>query len=239
MFWELFKKTTTPVTTAAVSPGDFYSQFIEMGKYTDNIICILVSKVLTASHAAAESARATVMERNPKLNIKIIDSKTSTGAMGFIVLDAARAAQENKSVDEIMQIINNMIPRVKWVAMVDSLKYLIRLGRAPKGAEAAEAMGVKSFYGMLSGTGLVDNLGGVPGKEQGMLKIIDMIKENTDTTRPLHVMVHYSDQISDGETLKEMITSRFTVKELYMTPYSPVMACHSGPVLSAGFYSED
>jgi hypothetical protein len=43
-----------------------------------------------------------------------------------------------------------------------------------------------------------------------------MIKEYTDTTADLHVMVHYSDQISDGENLREMVTSKYKVKELYL-----------------------
>jgi DegV family protein with EDD domain len=237
-FWQLFKETISPITTAAVSPGEFYTKFTEMAKSTDNIICILVTKALTASHQAAESARAAVMENNPGLNIQIIDSKTSTGAQGYIVLEAARAARQNKSLDEIMHIINDMIPRVKYVAMLDSLKYLIRLGRAPQGAEAAEAMGVKTFIGMTNGSGLVENLGGVPGKENGMKKLVDMVSEYTDTSKPLHVMVHYSDRIDDGEKLKEMVESKYKVKEMYLTPYTPVMACHVGPVLSIAFYSE-
>ena len=236
-FWELFKQTTTPITTNAVSPGEFFRQFELMGKTTENIICILVSRALTASHQAAFAARDLIREKKPQLNIEIVDSKTSTGALGYIVLEAARAAQQNQNFNEVMQVVNDMIPRVKYVAMLDTLKYLIRLGRAPKDAEMTESMGVKPFIGMVKGTGLVENLGGIIGKEKGMIRLVDMIKEYTDTTADLHVMVHYSDQISDGENLRDMVTSKYKVKELYLTPYTPVMACHTGPVLSIAFYS--
>jgi DegV family protein with EDD domain len=237
-FWQLFKETTSPITTAAISPGEFLAKFEEVGKTSENLVCILVSKALTASHQAAYTARDMVKRRNPKLNIQIVDSKNSTGALGYIVLEAARAAQQDKSLEEVMQVVNDMIPRVKYVAMLDTLKYLIRLGRAPKDAEAAESMGVKPFIGMVKGTGLVENLGGMPGKEKAMARLVDMIKEYTDASKPLHVMVHYADQIADGERLRDMVTSQYKVKELYMTPYTPVMACHTGPVLCIAFYAD-
>jgi len=237
-FWRLFKKTTTPITTSAVSPGEFIVKFAEIGKTANDIICILVSKALTASHQAAYTARDMIKQNNPQLNIQIVDSKTSTGALGYIVLEAARVAQRNKSVEDVLQVVNDMIPRVKYVAMLDTLKYLIRLGRAPKDAEAIESMGVKPFIGMVKGTGLVENLGGIPGKEKAMVRLVDMMKEYTDITKPLHVMVHYADQIEDGEKLKDMVTSKYNVREMYVTPYTPVMACHTGPVLSIAFYSD-
>jgi DegV family protein with EDD domain len=238
IFWQMFKETATPITTAPISPGEFYAKFIEIGKVTKDIVCILVSKTLTASYMAAESGKILAIDRNPKLNIQIVDSKTSTGALGYIVLEAARAAQQNKSFDDVVQIVNNMIPRVKYVSMMDTMKYMIRLGRAPKDAETSESMGIKPLTGMVRGTGLVESLGRVRGKEKGMIRLVDMIKEYANTTKPLHVMVHYSEQVSDGEKLKGMVISKYTVKEFYMTPYTPVMACHTGPILAIAFYSE-
>jgi DegV family protein with EDD domain len=237
-FWQLFKEAQNPITTSAVSPGAFITRFEEMGKTSNDLVCILVSKALTASHQAAYSARDIVRQKNPKLNIQIIDSKNSTGALGYIVLEAARAAQQNKSVDEVMQVVNDLIPRVKYVAMLDTLKYLIRLGRAPRDAEGLEKMGVKPFIGMVNGTGLVENLGGMPGKEKAMFRLVEMVREHTDVSKPLHVMVHYADQIAEGEKIRDMLTASYNIKELYLTPYTPVMACHTGPVLSIAFYAD-
>jgi DegV family protein with EDD domain len=237
-FWQLFKEAKNPITTSAVSPGAFLTRFEEMGKSADELVCILVSKALTASHQAAYAARDIVKQKYPGLKIHIIDSKNSTGALGYIVLEAARAAQQNKGIDEVLNVVNDMIPRVKYVAMLDTLKYLIRLGRAPKDAETLESMGVKPFIGMVKGTGLVENLGGMPGKEKAMVRLVEMIKENADVTKPMHVMVHYADQISEGKKIRDMVTGMYNVKEMYMTPYTPVMACHTGPVLSIAFYAE-
>jgi DegV family protein with EDD domain len=237
-FWELFKKASTPITTSAVTPKEFVLKFEEMKKTTNDILCIPYSKGLGATYQAALAARNLELEDNPGLNIRIVDSHTSAGALGFIILEAARAVEQNKNLEDILQIVNEMMPRVKFVTLLESMKYLIKFGRVSKEAEAAEAMGIKPFIGMVKGTGAVENLGGVPGKEAAMARLVDMVKEYADISKPLHVMVHYSDNIEDGYKIVEMVKSKYQVKELYMTPYTPIMACFSGPALTLAFYAD-
>ena len=71
-----------------------------------------------------------------------------------------------------------------------------------------------------------------------MQKLVDMVADYIDPGRPLHMMVHYTTNIADGEQLKRMITAKYNCAELYLTPYTPVMAAHTGPVMSLAFYSE-
>ncbi len=236
-FWRLFKEAKEMPTTGAVSPGAFISVFTELRKSTDNIVCILLPKVLSAINEIAVHAAETVKAEHPNLNIEIIDSKTSGGAMGFIVLEAARAAQAGKSLAEAVQVAQEMVPRVKLILTMDTLKYLIKIGRAPKTAYLGELLQVKPIVGMVNGTGFVDLLGRVRGKRKALLKLVDMVKEYIDTSKPVHIMVHYTDNIEVGEELKDMVTSRYNCAELYLTPYTPVMACATGPVMSLSFYS--
>ena len=137
-FWRLFHEAKGMPTTSAASMGDFASVFTELGKSSDNIVCVVVSKALSATHEAATQARDMVKAEQPGLNIEIIDSKTSAGALGFIVLEASRAARAGKSLAEVVQIAQDMIPRVKFFVALDTLKYLIKGGRAPKTAVIGE-----------------------------------------------------------------------------------------------------
>ena len=85
-FWQLFYAAKGSSTTAAASPGDFASIFEELSKSTDSIVCIVVSKALSATFEAATQGKELVREKNPEVNIEILDSRTSAGALGFIVL---------------------------------------------------------------------------------------------------------------------------------------------------------
>jgi len=236
-FWKLFYGAKELPTTNAAIPGDFASAFTDLSKSTDSIACIVLSKALSATHEAAVQARKIVKDEHPNLNIEIVDSKTATGALGFIVLEAARAAQAGKSLAEVVQVAQDMIPRVKCTIGLNTLKYLIKIGRAPKTAVIGDILQVKPIVGMVSGTGLVENLGRVRTKQKAMVKMVDMIKDYIDTNKPVHLMVHYTDGIAAGEELKDIVTSQLDCAEVYLTPYTPVMASATGPVVALSYYS--
>lgn len=236
-FWKLFYAANGSSSTTAANPAEFAKIFTELGKSTDSIVCIVVSKALSATHQAAVKGSEMAKKTNPKLNIKIVDSKTSAGALGFLVLAAARAAQSGNSLSEVVQTVNDMIPRVKFLTVMDTLKYLIKSGRAPKAALIGDLLGVKPIIGMVSTTGLVESLGRARGKKKAVAKIVEMTRDYIDASKPMHFMVHYTDSLEAGEELKKLVAANFDCTELYLTPYTPVMASSTGPVVAISFYS--
>ena len=236
-FWRIFPTLKELPTTAAMSPGDYANIFTELGKSTDNIACIIISKALSAAYEAAKEAREIVKSEHSNLNIELVDSKNAVGALGFIVLEAARAAKAGKSLAEVVKIAQDLVPKVKFISVFDTLKYLIKGGRAPKTAYIGELLQVKPIIGIVSPPGLVDSLGKERGKGKAMLKLVDMVKDYADTDKPLHVMVHYTDRIEEGEQLREIVTTKYNCAEVYMTDLTPVMTTHTGPAIGLSFYS--
>lgn len=236
-FWKMFYATEKPITTSPPSPGVFTTKLEETARTCENIVCILVSKALTSAQNVAELAAKNVIEGHPKLHVEIFDSKTSTGAMGFIAIEAAKAARQGKDVEDVMKVASDMAGRVKFVSMMQTMKYLARLGRAPQGVPPEMLAEIKPFIGMLNGSGLVENIGQVKGQEAGMERLVALVGEHADIRKPLHVIVHYSDRLEDGERLRKMIADKYHPAELYMSPYTPIMTAAVGPVLAIGFYS--
>lgn len=236
-FYRMFRGLKKMPTTNAVSPGDFANVFIEQSKTADSIVCLPLSKALGATYESAVKAGEAVMSENPGLNIEVIDSKTCVGALGFIVLEAARAAQAGKSLDEVVKVVQDMVPRVKYFLVLDTLKYLIKSGRAPKTAMIGDLLQVKPITGIVKDTGLMDMLGRERGKQKALRKAVDMVKNYIDTDKPIQAMVHYSEHIEEGEQLREMVTASYNCAEVYLTELTPVMSCHTGPMVGLSFYS--
>jgi DegV family protein with EDD domain len=236
-FWEKFKALKTLPTTFAPNPKDFEKKFEEMAPGVDCILCILVSKILTATQTAAESAKKTFQEKYPGIRVEIIDSKCAAGALGFLVLEAARAVERGNSMEEVMKIVQDMLPKVTYLTAMESMKYLIRGGRAPKIATIGDFLGVKPIITNNKKTGEVSSLERGQGKKNTMLKLVNLVGDFVEPGQPVHMIVHYTNNLKDGETLKEMVKAKYNCEELYMTPYSPVMAVHVGPVISLAFYS--
>ncbi|MFC2014267.1 DegV family protein [Chloroflexota bacterium] len=236
-FWRMFKDLKEIPTTSAVSPGDYADIFIDLAKSTDSIACIIIAKALSANYKSAEAARDMVVAEYSNLRIELIDSKNAVGALGLVVLEAARAAQAGKSLDEVVKVAQDLVPSVKYIAAFHTLKYLIKGGRAPKTAIIGEFLQVKPLIGLVNDTGLVISLGKERGQRKAMLKLVDIVKDYADTSKPLHVIVHYTDRIEDGEELREIVTSRYNCAEVYMTDLTPVMTVHTGPSVGLSFYS--
>jgi DegV family protein with EDD domain len=235
-FWKMFP-TIKEFSTGAPPLDEYTSIFRELSRTTDSIVCTFVSKALSATFEVAVQAREMFLKDNPDVKIEIIDSRTAAGAQGFVTLEMARAAQSGKSLAEVVQVANDMIPRVRFVCAMETMKLLIKIGRAPKTAYMGELFQVKPIIGMVNNTGLVENLGRARGMEKTMLKLVELMEPYIDRTRPAHVNVHYSNSVADGEKLKELVTARFNCGELYFTPYSPVMCGAVGPVVAIAFYS--
>ncbi|MFC1907255.1 DegV family protein [Chloroflexota bacterium] len=237
-FWQRFSSLKEIPTTGVPSPAELVNIFTELAKSTDSIVCINISKALSAIYETVNIAKETVMEQHPNLKIDYIDSRNSAGALGFIVLEAARAAQAGKSSAEIINIAQDLVPKVKLMFALDTLKYLIKGGRAPKTAIIGEFLQVKPIIHIDSDTGLVTSLGKERSKRKAMLKMVAMVQDYTDTSKPLHVIVHYTDCIEDGIEFRGMITSRYNcTEEVYLTALTPVMTAHTGPAVGLSFYS--
>jgi DegV family protein with EDD domain len=235
-FWEKYKKLKNLPTTFAPNPEEFERAFAEMTHNFDQIICILVSKILSGTHNAAQSAKKNFNEKHPRIPIEIIDSKCAAGALGFLVLEGARAIERGVDFAETINLINNMLPKVTYLTALETMKYLIRGGRAPRLAVIGDLLGVRPIITNNKQTGEVSSIGRGQGKKNTMEKLVDMVSDYIDPAKPVHMIVHYTTNIGDGEKLMEMVKARYNCEELYFTPYTPVMAVHTGPVLSLAFF---
>jgi DegV family protein with EDD domain len=235
-FWDKFEKLKEIPTTFAPNPQEFEKALTELALKNDSIICLLVSKILSGTNSAALAARKKILEKKPGLRIEIIDSKCAAGALGFLVLEAARAAESGNSFEDVIKVVQNLLPRVTYLTALETMKYLIKGGRAPKVAVIGDLLGIRPIITNNKETGEVLSIGRGQGKKNAMSKLVNMVADFADPKKPLHIMVHYTTNLQDGEKLQEMVKAKYNCEELYMTPYTPVMAVHTGPVLSLAFY---
>lgn len=235
-FRKLSENLEEQPSTAAGNPADFLAVFQELSETTDKILCILVSKALTATHESAYLAKRMIRQEKPDLRIEVLDSRTSAGALGFIVLEAARAAEAEKDWDQVIEVARGMILRVIYLASLDSLDYLIRIGRAPKSTSLGEALNVKPIIGFVDDTGLVEVVSRVRGKRKALETLAKLIQRYVDAKGDLHVMVHHMDGAVEAEELKDLITSRYRCVEVYTSEYTPVMLSAVGPMIGLAAY---
>ncbi len=234
-FWERFP-TMKQHSTGAASPGEFLNAFKKASEETDEIVCITIAKVMSAVHQSANIARDLIKAEKPQLNIELIDSRTVVGALGFVVLEAARAAQTGKSLPEIIHVARDMMERVKWVVGFETT-FTARSHRVPQSAYTGQSGYFMPMAGQLDGTDKVKDLGKAANKEECLQKIIEIVSENIRPERPLNAIVHYTTSIEDGKKLLKMAQERFRCGELYLNRYTAMLGASSGPAITMAFYT--
>ncbi len=235
-FYPLFKEAKAPCSTNAATPGDFLEIYTSLAQSTDSMVYIGVSRALTATYRIAQQTREMFMADHPGTRIELIDSKNCMGALGFLVLEAARASDAGKDLPEIMSLVQDMMPRVKYLSILDTLRYLLKIGRIPQSAASEEKLRFRPMIGMTDNIGTMQNFPSVE-VEHALDKLLDMAGKYIEPGKPVHVMVHHSEYLQEAEELSKMVKSRFNPVEFYMTEYSPAALSSTGLMTGLSFYS--
>ncbi len=127
-FYAKLKLSPTLPTTSAPAAGLFEATYKELARQTDQIISIHLAGALSAIYSSACLGAEAVSEAE----IALVDSGQVSMGLGWLVIAAARAAQEGRSLAQIVALVEDMRPRVRLFAALDTLEYLRKGGRVSK-----------------------------------------------------------------------------------------------------------
>ncbi|MCK4368791.1 MAG: DegV family protein [Dehalococcoidales bacterium] len=236
--YELFLKDPDSFKTSGSNPWDWLEACREASKETDSILCITLSSKLSGANDAAKQAREEIRAELPQLSIEVLDSETVTAAEGFVALAAARAAEEGKSLAEVVKAAEEMRDKVTFLAFLDTIRHIYRTGRIPKiAAQVGSMLNIKPLLTVSSGS--VRFIGAVRSRERGIEKMLKIMRDKVGQS-PVHVAVMHAYALDEAQKLKERVSSEFNCAELWITGFSPVMGYATGTgTLGLAFYKED
>ena len=239
-FYDLLRKAKNLPTTSTPSVGDLSEAYRKLGQSTEAIMCIFISAVYSTTVEAGNVAKDMLKESFPKTDVEVIDSRATGGALGFIALEAARAASQGSNMAKVAAKAKEMIPKVSMIAALDTLFYLSKGGRIGTASAWAGAMlRIKPLIEVTTTTGNTEALEQTRTKRRAVERLLEIVKERVGQA-PLHAIVHHAGAPDEGEALKAEVAARFNCAELYLTPFTPVMGAHTGPcTVGISFYAED
>ncbi|MBE9502082.1 MAG: DegV family protein [Dehalococcoidia bacterium] len=226
-------------TTSAPSPGVYLEAYRELSQRVESIVCITIATELTMVYQSATQAREMAKEELPHTTVEVIDSRTAAGSQGLITLAAARAAAAGQSLDEVIKVTQDMIPRVHFLAVIDTLTYLAKHGRVPAiAAWAGSRLQIKPLLTVSNGK--ARPITAVRTKRRGVERLLEIMRQRTGANSPLHVIVLHANVLEEAESLKQRISEEFNCAEIYVKDFTPVMGVHTGPgLLGAAFYADN
>lgn len=222
------------VSTSAPTPEQALKVIDELSHSADDIVAVLLARELSSCIEEFEA----VQRLRPDVPLHIVDTRTAAMAEGFVVLEAARAAAQGASVEEVIARAEDIASRVHILATLETLEYLHRGGRIGKASAFLGTMlQIKPIVGVRPGQGTVEGIARPRTWSAAVERMLDIMAAEVED-RPVHVAVGHGAREDEALALAEELRRRFDVQELYTTWFTPVMAAHTGPILSVSFYAE-
>jgi len=237
--YKIMRRKENLPTTSTASAGDFLNAYRQLSQKADSILCITLTSLQSKTFEAALAAKEIAEEEMPGTTVEVFDSRSVAAALGFIVREAARVASQGGGMDEAIEAARKMMGKVNFVAMLDTLYYLARLGRIAKAAAwAGSVLDMKPVLEHNPAVGETMPVARPRTKKNAIARMLKIMAERTGGS-PVHVMVQHADELEEAKKLAAEIESRFKCVEMSITEFTPVMGVHTGPgLLAIGFYAD-
>lgn len=223
---ELYQKLqTSPVhpTTSAPSPGDFTEVYKKLAKETDEIVSIHIGSKVSATYDAALQGREALAET--KCRIEVVDSELVTMALGLVTIAAAEAAKAGESLPQVLDGVKKSVPRIRLLAVFDTLKYLLLGGRVSKAkAIIGGVLNVKPMITMRDGE--IVQAGIARSRSKGVERLYELVEGASDIQA---LAIVYTTTPEEASSFKERISSVLAKERIHIARLGPALGVHAGP----------
>ena len=226
------------LSTAAPQPGHFLEGFLTAGERAPNVLCLTLSAEFSATYRSACAAVEMANGRLSNTRVEVIDSRAAAGGSGLIALAAARWATTGLGLEQIVERVKQLVPRVNLLAFLDTLLYLRRSGRVRKiDAWAGALLSIKPLTELRLGEARM--LEKPRSRLKATQRMLDIMRHRVGL-KPVVVNVMEAGAAQDAQALSQRIDSDFNCQEIVNSQFTPVMGLHTGPgLLGVAFYTDE
>ena len=219
--------------TAQPSIGRFVELYDELGKDGSQIISIhLMNSISGTVNAARQAADIT------ESTVTVVDSDFTSRSMGIIVREAAQAAKEGKSAEEVLEVIESTRQRTKLYLTVLNLDNLIKGGRISRVMGAfSNLLNIKLFLEVINGKiEIVQKGRGLKSLQKKYDEVFEEMKTCPTGIQEIGIMHAGLNEFNQSQidTLREL----FPEAKLTIVMTSPIIMSHTGVDAMAVTYLE-
>lgn len=184
-FYDYLDKSEELPTTSQVPPQRFTEAFKACLDAGDEVVGIFISGQISGTYQSACIAKETLKSNH----IHIVDSRSATMSLALLVSEAAKHRDAGFSAAEIAEHVRTLSHKVRFLAAVNSLKYLRKGGRiSATTAVIGEVLGIKPIVTIIDGT--VQSIGKARGMQAALKEILRKAMEDLPDLRYGVVFAH-------------------------------------------------
>jgi DegV family protein with EDD domain len=225
-FYKRLKTAKIMPTTSQVTPAAMLDAFQLLLKRGYDVLGIFVSSKISGTFQSALQARD--MLDGAAQRVAIVDSLSTTMAMGLPVLTSARAAQAGESLAACQKVAENACKNSGVLFVVETLEFLRRGGRIG-GAQAmlGAVLNIKPVLEMRDGR--IEAVEKVRTKQKAIQHVVDLVAERLSSRTSVRVAVTHANAEADASLMLNAAQMAMNPVETMLCPLSPVIGTHAGP----------
>ena len=230
-FWQTLADSSNLPETAAPSAGAFRDAFQKLaGEGAAGVVVVCLSARLSGTAQAA----AIAAEQTSEMPVRVVDSQNVSMALGFQVLEAARAAARGDDLAHVESAALRARDRTNFVVALDTLDFLQRGGRI--GSAQAFFGGLLQVKPLITmEDGVVAPAGRVRTRSRAWSALIE---EATRLGPRLAEVAVVSGGSPDTNLFRDQLAA--VIPTHLVAQIGPVVGTHSGPgVLGFAYRLED
>jgi DegV family protein with EDD domain len=215
--------------TASPGPGDYLQLYEALAQDgVRDIISIHMTSKGSGAYQAAKVAQSTLREKLPDLRVEVIDTLNVSMCQGWMVIEAARAALEGKSLSDLVDLVGRMIPVTCMIQTADTLRYLYMGGRIGRAKHLVGSMlKIKPLIGMEDG--VIVPLGQARSRRKAYEAMVGMIEAAVGPGSKIKIAYVHAAAREEAEKIRKLVEERLICVESLVAELSPALGVHTGP----------
>ena len=223
-FYKLVDETKRIPKTSQPTPHQFVAFYRKIAQKGDTILSVHVTSKLSGTYASAVSAAEEVKN---EFKVFPIDSASGSLGIGLMCREARRLERAGKSVEEIVQYLEDIKYKVRVILTLDTLEYAKMSGRVKTlQAALASVLNVKPIAVLRDGD--LSMAERVRTRRASLDRVIEMAKEEYGD-KPVYLAVVHPRDPKSGEELLEDASKHFNHRETMLGELSISVAANLGP----------
>ena len=214
---------------------EIFKGIVEEG---DSVVGIFLSSKMSGTYSTANMVKEMVLEEYPNANIQILDSKTNCMQMGFAAIEAAKASNEGKSMDEVIAIAEYVFNNSRFLFTPETLEYLKKGGRI--GGAAAlfgNILQIKPILTVVDGETSVFKK--VRTRKKTIEEIVTTVLNDIESKGLGDIIVHHINCEEEGLKLAKILEEKLC-RKVSIQSIGPVIGLHVGPgSIGIAYYTKE
>lgn len=201
--------------------------FLKNYEGNEDLIVITISSKLSSTYATASLAKLMCEDDNKERKIAVIDSETGSIGQGQLAIMAAKLIEEEKSFEEIVEILESAKKQTVFYGVLDTLENAIKGGRVtPLTGKIVSTLNFKVLIKV--GTHNVSPIGKSKGYDNALEDIKDLIRERCIDTSEKSLFIGHANNLPKAMFMKDLMLKYFEFESIHVVEVGAAMGTYTG-----------